>query len=361
MSLLRLKPAFAAPQSTSAARTPHLPSSRGNAQRTWSKSGATTSQTPPEVATSLLLSPPPVGLIMNARAHRNQISSGCADTEHADVRAAAPETLRDLRAALREFERAGVETLVINGGDGTIREVITALDGWSNGQLPRISIVPSGKTNALAADLGIPVRWTVADALAAASRGRTVSRSPLRVTRSQGEGRAVQGFIFGAGAFVLATDLAQSVHRAGAFQSAAVALALAGALIQTLLAGSSNQWRRGEEILFSAPGAEQTDKRLYLLLASTLEHFPLGLTPLGQDLEQANALRIQAPPRNLLRCLLKLLTGTGSCRLADEGYARDRFVSAKVSLRTPFVLDGEQFPGGELTISQGTSINFVVP
>lgn len=58
-----------------------------------------------------------------------------------------------------------MNVLVINGGDGTIGDVISTAPRHFTGVFPRIAIVPSGKTNALAIDLGLSLTLTLADAI----------------------------------------------------------------------------------------------------------------------------------------------------------------------------------------------------
>ena len=53
-----------------------------------------------------------------------------------------------------EAARAGYETVVAVGGDGTVREVATGLHLGGGG--PRLGIVPAGTGNDLAFSLGLP-------------------------------------------------------------------------------------------------------------------------------------------------------------------------------------------------------------
>ena len=57
------------------------------------------------------------------------------------------------------------------------------------------------------------------------------------------DGRTLRGFLFGTGAFVSATALAQRTHRVGAFHGVAVTLALGWAVLQTIFGRATSQWR----------------------------------------------------------------------------------------------------------------------
>ncbi|RZM32659.1 MAG: hypothetical protein EOP67_26515, partial [Sphingomonas sp.] len=109
------------------------------------------------------------GIICNPKSHRNRSSvEATKPFLSGTVLAVTPRTQAELAEVLTDFARHGIELLVIDGGDGTIRDVMTAAARVWTGAAPRVAIVPSGKTNALALDLGIPDDWTLDQALTAA-------------------------------------------------------------------------------------------------------------------------------------------------------------------------------------------------
>src|SRR3546814_6076091 len=57
-------------------------------------------------------------------------------------------------------------------------------------RMPRMAILPSGKTNALALDLGVPLDWAVADVVEAAARGQFVRRAPIEIYRDGADQRS---------------------------------------------------------------------------------------------------------------------------------------------------------------------------
>jgi hypothetical protein len=168
------------------------------------------------------------GIICNPKSHRNRSSvEATKPFLSGTVMAVTPRTQAELAEVLTDFARHGIELLVIDGGDGTIRDVMTAAARVWTGAAPRVAIVPSGKTNALALDLGIPDDWTLDQALTAARGGNVKIRHPIEVVRKD-SGTRLHGFLLGAGAFVDATALAQRTHRAGAFNGVAAASRCAG-------------------------------------------------------------------------------------------------------------------------------------
>ena len=310
-----------------------------------------------------------IGLVSNPRSHRNRTAALAGGSPRADGLAAAPRTRAALRDVLARFAAARVDLLVIDGGDGTVRDVLTCAGDLWGARWPRIAVLPSGKTNALAADLGVPRGWTLDDAIEAARVGRVATRAPVAVERRGGSGGVVRGFLFGAGAFVAATALAQRTHRAGAFNGVAVALALGGAIAQTLFGAVDGEWRRGGPMrlrydprsvaMHDAPLAADHDQ--YLLFASTLERLPLGIRPFGTVRPGLKTLSIDAPPRRLTAMLPALLTGSESVRLDRAGYRRVDTPTLDVDLTGEFILDGEVFPAGSYRINESVPLRFVVP
>jgi hypothetical protein len=301
-----------------------------------------------------------VGIISNPRSRRNWM----VDLERKigpGVLAAAPTTNEELVNTLRSYATRQLDLLVIDGGDGTVRDVLSAAAPIYGDSLPPIALLPSGKTNALALDLGIPLGWTVEQAIAAQATGRIQTRPPIEVAR-EGE-PPLRGFIFGAGGFVLATELAQGTHRIGAIDGLAVGMSLVGAIFQTCFGRRSNRWRTGErvEILNYATG-ETSVRNLYLLLGSTLQRLPLGIKPLGTMGKGLDVLAADAPPRMLPAAATAIVAGREGGWLERLGYQHGHDVPpVQLKLQRGFILDGELFPGGTIDVRTGTPIRFVTP
>ena len=297
-----------------------------------------------------------VGVIANGRSHRN-LKHGMRLDHWPDVLYTAPDTFDALEETLRDYAARGIGLLVVNGGDGTLRDVMTAAARVFDA-MPPMAIIPSGKTNALALDLGIPEGWTVRDAIAAAQAGRFVERAPVEVLRDDATVPDARGFLLGMGGFVRATELAQSTHRAGAFNGVAVALSLGWSIAQTLFGGAGNAWRRGTTMRLQADGDRPATRQLYLMLASTLERMPVGLKPFGRERAGLKMLTVDAPPRHLFRMLKPILSGTDGSPAVAAGFARTDPRSIRVQSDEGFILDGEHYTGGDLTIRAGEPIRF---
>lgn len=299
------------------------------------------------------------GLIWNQHSHRNRGSGGPAPLPE-DVIDIVPEQPSHLMAGLKRLAAEGVELVVIDGGDGTIREVLTRLPEAFEGRLPRLAVLPNGKTNALALDIETPIGTTLEDILASVeARKPTKRRQCLEVLRAGEAAPERRGFLFGIGAFVRATKLAQKNHGKGFFDNAAVGITIAGGLVRTVLGGAGDRWRRGEAARLSYMGPHAAPR--FLVMASTLKRFPMGFKPYGEPREGLKVLTVDAPPRRLLTALPRIIRGDESSWLADHGYRRDDLASFGIAWDGDFVLDGEPYKGGDLTVRQGPSLEFVIP
>src|SRR5690606_19886232 len=120
-----------------------------------------------------------------------------------------PAAPGDLSGHLKRFASEGVDLVVIDGGDGTVREVLGALPAAYGQAWPVLAVLPSGKTNILALDLGAKPGWGLEAALERAGRDKPVlaTRTPIEVSWSGGGRPLVRGFLVGLGAFVKATEM----------------------------------------------------------------------------------------------------------------------------------------------------------
>ena len=105
------------------------------------------------------MSRPRIALISNPKSTGNlaqlpRIRAFCA--EHPDIFHYEVEAASQIGEAMRTIARIEPAVLAINGGDGTVQAVLTELHngGCFGTTTPPVAVLPSGKTNLIALDLG---------------------------------------------------------------------------------------------------------------------------------------------------------------------------------------------------------------
>ena len=310
---------------------------------------------------------PLVGIIRNPRSHRN-LGRTADLADCANILVETPHNHAALRDTLAGFAERGIDYLAVDGGDGTVRDVLTCGAGIFGDDWPPLVVLPKGKTNALVVDLGLPGEWDLPAAMEAIKRGKTIVRRPLAVTLPQ-SGELVQGFILGTGAFMRGTQVGQQAHRWGMFNSFAVGLIIVWCLIQTVFARSTNAWRQGTAMALrdGSSGIELPRSRFgktgerFVMVASTLERFPLGIRPFGTPRPGLKLAVIDAPLRWIMGLLPLLLTGIDSGFMRRNGAHRFEVTTLDLELGDRFTLDGEIFPAGHYRLRQGPELRFVIP
>ncbi len=316
---------------------------------------------------------PTVGVIYNPRSHRNLGADfDCGLCPHVHI--AQPRERGQLPIALAEFAEKGIDLLVINGGDGTVRDVLTCGQAIFGDDWPAIAVLPKGKTNALTVDLGVPDDWSLQDAIEALDHGSRVYRRPMTISTVDEPGKPaglskVAGFILGAGAFTKATQAGQSAHKLGAFDSMVVAVTGVWALLQSLFAGRGNAWRKGARMRIGLGAADAPmahsghgDPAMrQLLFASTLERLPAGINPFGALRAGLKLVVLDQISRRTTALIPLVLTGRIRDRLRERGIHQVAATQFSLSIDGQFILDGEAFPAGDYRIEQGPELAFVAP
>ena len=307
-----------------------------------------------------------VGVILNRRSHQNTAETREFE-DRSNVSIACPDTRLGIAHELARFAEAGIDLLVISGGDGTVRDVLTMGQQVFGRNWPRIAVLPKGKTNALNVDLGSPSDWTLAQAIEAYSKGRTVRRRPLAVRARDSGDPAMLGFIFGAGSFTLGVDAGQDAHKIGFFNSLAVGMTSAWGVLQALFGSNSNRWRRGAAMeLAYLPSGEPMPRsphgnpsRRNVMLASTLKTMPLGIKLFGKGQDGIRLLVLDHPLRRILFSAPAILAGWHPRWLAAAGMHHFSAEGFAITLDSHFILDGEHFAPGSYTVEQGPELTFV--
>ncbi len=310
---------------------------------------------------------PLVGLIRNPRSHGNAGRTTPEDLRE-NVLLETPWKRSELTGILSRFAERQVDFIAIDGGDGTVRDVLTLGAGIFGASWPPLIILPTGKTNALGHDLAISGNWTIEDALEAAIAGSFTIRQPIFVTKRDDQRSQVLGFVLGAGAFTRAIALGQRGHDLGAFNNAVVLLTIVWSALQAFFGRAGNPWRSGVRMAvrngkghqLAHRGGLPEDER-YLFFASSLRKFPFVLDPFRGITETVRVAVLDNPSRGLLLRLGAILTGCASASTKARGLHVFGEEALEVDLDEAFILDGEAFPAGQYRLGAGPKLRFVVP
>jgi diacylglycerol kinase (ATP) len=316
----------------------------------------------------------PVGLISNPNSGRNRKQLHAIEhivAKHPRVHHYRTASPADIPAALSSLADHAVTVLAINGGDGTVAQVLTRLLRDSPFErLPPIALLPGGTTNMNAGDVGL--RGDLVRAVKRLCRwaddphgeALLLRRSILRL--QPGAGRAALfGMFFGTGAIIEGIEYCRArLHTKGLANEIGPGLAMA----RTMWGIVRQDGRFARPVAVSvafdaAPPAPAED--FLVLLVSSLERLFLGMRPYwGTESGPLHVSMIRAGADRLLRRLPALLRGKPSRQTGvAEGYESHNVEHITLTLDGPYTLDGEIYEAsratGPLTISDGGTVTFI--
>jgi len=314
-----------------------------------------------------------IGMVRNPRSHRNARGSdapvAAAQADLSDIEIAEPATREEIDEVLARFAARGIDLLIVDGGDGTVRDVLSRGLAAFGDAWPKLMVLPKGKTNALAVDLGMHGICTLDEAVAALPSAHTLERQPLLIEREDASAPPVMGFIMGAGVYTVAIEAGQVAHRYGAFQSFAVGVTAFAGIVQGLVGFGRTRWREPVpmRLFVGAEGRElpnALDPAGGLRFAagfSTLRTFPLGMKPFAETAGSVRFLVYDRPLRRAMALAPAVLMGFDRPFLSRLGVHRGGAEQVTAELGCPFIVDGEAFPAGRYRITPGPRLQFIVP
>jgi hypothetical protein len=308
-----------------------------------------------------------VALVRNPSSTRNlRSASGALGPVPAEVRLIDCGTLDELSGGLVAAHAAGAEVILIDGGDGTVREVLSRLPEIWGAALPRVGILPRGNTNLIAREVGeLGTPDAVAEVLRRLEAGPPLPvrrQALLRLDYPAGEHPTLRGFMFGWGAYAAGTRIArEEIAARGPGQ---VTLAVLSTLRRALIGTERRALRRGVATGLSIDGAPMTEPVRLLGLATTLKRsLVAGMNPFwGEGPGPIRWLDVHAPGHRLAFAAPFLALGRPRRWMTRAGYASGRATRIELSLDTPFIMDGEAFPpsrSGPLTLTASEEIAFI--
>ena len=292
-----------------------------------------------------------VGLIINGRSSRVQSILG--DLLHVakqfpNVRPAVLDGIDGLDRTLADFNRAGADTVMMAGGDGTIQAAFTdAINMRRFEHSPRYVAVPCGMTNVIAADCGL--RGSPVDAvdqfLWRRNKGDVRRQRRALMGVSIGTRNApVYGFFLGAGAFTTAVKFSRSeIQAKGAKRSVAMALSISGAIMNAAF-GEKSEEPPMVANLRSMGSPFDGPQPMTMAIMTTLRRLVLGVNPFwGEGSGDLAVTTIGFPAQRMLSAAPSVLCGKSEHWFKAAGYESWRTNAMDADFEGTVVFDGEFF------------------
>lgn len=314
-----------------------------------------------------------MGVVSNLQSRRNKRGLGRIESMLArrrDVIHIPIESNSSASEILAELARREVTVVAVNGGDGTVQRMLTALLASSPFETqPILAALPGGTTNLIARDLGFRsgLRHSLIRLLDMADNGQIDSvvgwRHVMRVRNLNGH--PPQGCMFFCTA-ILAKAIARYQDWRGHRKRDALA-DLASSLARTAgaCAGiqSASTMAAADRIHVLLDERDYGDRHRFLMFVTTLERLIFGLKPYwnwhGEPLRFTS---VAYPPRRLLRSVLHISLGRNGADLPQETYESGGANRITMRLPGPVALDGELFvptPAQPIVITSGPLMPFV--
>lgn len=268
---------------------------------------------------------------------------------HPDVLHAETGSDAAVPLVLRDFARAGVEILVLNGGDGTIQHALTHLLGNpASDWRPWIAPIRGGRTNMTAMDLGArkdPVRG-LAELIAADRAGRlgehVRTRPVLRVETAEG---VHYGMFLGFGVLHRAVDLVHHVFPEGKARGVFGAGIVTGVLIARTVVGGMRGLLTPDKMRISLDGEALEPREQLLAMTSTLERLFLRMRPFwGREPAPLRVTLIEGGAYRFGSAAPGILRGRPPAHARPEhGYHSRNVHELAVQLDAGIILDGELY------------------
>ncbi|MEQ8515660.1 MAG: diacylglycerol kinase family protein [Chromatocurvus sp.] len=281
---------------------------------------------------------------------------------------AVTDSASDIPQALRELASSGADTLIINGGDGTVSAVIgRLLEGNTFAQTPLIAVLPAGTANMTAGDVGVRGRLQAAVkrvcrwAAQPAAAQQTCERRERRLLRLDMDGAVHHGMFLGSGAIISGTDYAhREIHARGLRDDASLALTT----LRTVwgLLRNDPAFTATTPVSLSIDGAPTEEHDALILALSTLHRLSFGMRPFWGHGD--GALRLTLVDRDCRHFLPNFVNiirgrpGRGAC--PGNGYHSVNADALCMHMAGAINLDGEVLtPAGPLRITPSAPVTFL--
>ncbi len=277
---------------------------------------------------------------------------------HADVFHYEVEEIGQIAKALEMIARVKPKVLIINGGDGTVQSALTELyhGGHFQGDPPPVAVLPNGKTNLIALDLGSEGDPIIAlERILELAKGdlteHVVVRELIALSDGSENAKPVLGmFLGGAGLAETILYCRHKIYPLGLPNGLSHFIAAIAVVFSVIFGLKANFLPpRSEPVRISFLRKNELQGIFSVLIVTTLEKLLLGgKTTATGKLGQLKFMAVDHKPWSLLRALHASIFGT----LGDhvmQGIHLEQGDEIRIdSKRSSVVLDGEVFEANTL-------------
>jgi hypothetical protein len=333
-----------------------MPRSESSARRL--DAGFAGEQLPPRViGDEPLKRPLRVGVISNPQSGQNSRRGLLTHVrellqDHPQVANFDEDTVDGMVRAVEQMVERETEIIVINGGDGTVQAVLTALFNTPADALPLVAVLPGGTTNTTSHNVGFGKRAlpSLQRILSEARHGRVPGRVERRaVLCVERNGDRRYAMMFGAGGIYHGILLARGpIESTGLRGELGASLALA-TFLWKVVSGSGGTLFPALEAEIRVDG-ELVPHEPYLgVIGSTMDRTILGLhTYWGVGDGPVRFTSLRCAPRHLAGALVSIVRGVQRPYMRPElGYRSVNADEVRLAFNSGYTLDGELFAAGD--------------
>ena len=298
-----------------------------------------------------------IALLSNPRSTGNlsqlpRIRAFCA--EHPDIFHYEVEKAEQIGQALKTIARVRPRILVINGGDGTVQSALTELHngGHFGTEVPPVAVLPNGKTNLIALDLGAQ-----GDPIAALKRlmdmakgdlsEHIVARELIALRTSSGGLPVIGMFLGGAGLADTMLYCRDKIYPLGLPNGLSHAITAMAVLLRQIF-GFRGKYLPPDatplRVMVRREGS--LSGRFALLAVTTLEKLLLGSEVRTTGRGPLKLLAIEQRPSSILRGLWAGLAGGLGKKVLPGVHIEETDEISIEGDQSSVILDGEMFKTG---------------
>ncbi|PZU58444.1 MAG: diacylglycerol kinase [Sphingobium sp.] len=266
------------------------------------------------------------------------------------------EHVDQIGRALQTIARVDPAVIVINGGDGTVQAALTELYQGEHfkGKVPPIAVLPNGKTNLIALDLGIhgdPIKALerIVQIAKNGVDGHVVARELIALTNGQADSRPVLGmFLGGAGLADYILYCRNKIYPLGLSNSLSHVLT-AIAVVLSLLFGIRGKYMppATRPVSISLIRDGQLRGRFTVLIVTTLERLLLGARTSEEARGSMKLMAVDQSGPALLRAVFAILSGRFGTRKMQGIHLEQGDTIRIEGNGSSVILDGELFEANE--------------